>query len=142
MPSSDPIELPQYRQGNTQAQIVTSCPESPPNKIYFLGDRSTTTRVETNHIYDSVKVPLGSQEGPEWRILTLKQLKRDQSAIKARDTDRADSKSRRGIDVSISKRNRKAVSSENKVYNNSHSDEKEYRCLRKLSTRGRLIDKI
>lgn len=43
-----------------------------------------TTRIETNHIYDSVKIPLSTEVGQDWKILTLKQLKRDRSGAKDR----------------------------------------------------------
>lgn len=85
VPSFHPLEMPQPKKENTNANLFSPCPESQANKINFLGDKSMTTRLETNHIYDSVRVPLNSEGELLCRILTLKQLQRGKSAAKEKE---------------------------------------------------------
>lgn len=107
-----------------------------------MGDKTITTHVDTNAVYDSVKYPVTVEGITEWKILTLKQLRRDVSRSKRESESREKSKEKRGIHVSLSKENRKAVSCEKVGEVAPNSENRDYSYLKKLSGRGRLIDKI
>jgi hypothetical protein len=52
------------------------------------GDKSVTTHIETNGVYDSMKYPMSSEGIVDWKILTLKQLRRDESRTKKKEGSR------------------------------------------------------
>lgn len=46
-----------------------------------MTDLNTTTRVETNPVYDSRKEQIKSRNLDDWKILTLKQIKRNKNIL-------------------------------------------------------------
>lgn len=142
VPEEDYVGVQPMAESSRKGAFQRPARQTPPNTIYFKGDKSVTTHIETNGVYDSMKYPMSSEGIVDWKILTLKQLRRDESRTKKKEGSRQRSKNQRGIHVSISKLNRKAVSSDKMGEVSPNSEKKDYNYLRKLSTNGRLIDKI
>lgn len=63
-------------------------------------DKSTTTHIESNHVYDSVKYQVTNSHLTDWKLLTLKQL-RGKNHPSGYKKGKSCNKSR-GISVSLS----------------------------------------
>jgi len=74
--------------------------QSPANSGKYKHDKSITTHIESNHVYNSVKDGMTSSHLTDWKLLTLKQL-RGKNHPSAYKKGKSCNKSR-GISVSLS----------------------------------------
>jgi hypothetical protein len=84
---------------------------SPPNKIQYMVNKSMTTRVGTNPVFESVQQPITVENINDWKILTIRQLKHTESRKNSMKPG-SKSRGRRGIEVSMSEGKRRCVSVE------------------------------
>lgn len=50
--------------------------ENPTNCAKSFKEKSVTTRIDSNNIYDSVKNPMTHSNLTDWKILTLRQIRK------------------------------------------------------------------